>query len=333
MNLLGNKYVLCCDWGTSSFRIFLVEYNSKKILGSIQNEEGISKVAQRFDAQAGRRDRLMFYCNTLQQHIVELQQKTNVALLGVPLVISGMASSPLGIMELPYTSLPFPLIGCKANVRRIDKDQNFMHDIYLISGVKSPNDVMRGEEVQLIGLAELMANQNLSSAIVILPGTHSKHVKIIDGVMVDFSTYITGEVFATLVNHSLLKEAVSSPNEITQGDWGVFEDGVNASVDTNILQELFTVRTNILFKFLSKEQNYIYLSGLLIGAELRELINSGKENIVLCCGKKLFDFYQFAINMLYKGETSVTYIPPSKMDEITINGQIAVYQSYKQYAN
>src|SRR5690606_29101147 len=118
---------------------------------------------------------------------------------------------------------------------------------------------------------------------VLLPGTHSKHVSINCGNVIGIKTYITGEIFSILSNNGLIKEAVQPPKDPINGnDWDIFIEGVNYSGTTSLLQALFKVRTNQLFNRMNKLQNFNYLSGMLIGYELRELLNKPDTQIVLC---------------------------------------------------
>ena len=118
--------------------------------------------------------------------------------------------------------------------------------------------------------------------LLIFPGTHSKHAIVENKVLVDFKTYMTGEIFDLLVNKSILSKSVSK-NESKQYD-NIFERGVKEGVSGNLLNTIFYVRTRHLFNTLSPEENYHYLSGLLIGYELKQ-ISVTNVKIHLVCGR------------------------------------------------
>ncbi len=331
-NFNPESYILCCDWGTSSFRLQLVEVTSGKVVFASNAEAGVAKTFNRWKETEGV-ERLQFYQEYLKEHIDHISINIKASLAKTPLVISGMASSSIGIVELPYSLLPFNLNGGKAAVHSIEESETFPHSILLISGVKSDIDVMRGEETQFIGLQEAITTIGCEkNALLILPGTHSKHIRLVDGQMVDFNTYITGELFSVLVKHSLLKEAVETPtSSLSVDDLAEFAHGVTKSSSWSLLQNLFSVRTGGLFKHRNKRQSYFYLSGLLIGDELNTISKGDWDKLVLCSGNSLFELYKKAIEVL--GLSSVThFVLPEEMTKATISGQIKIYKS-NQYVN
>jgi 2-dehydro-3-deoxygalactonokinase len=151
---------------------------------------------------------------------------------------------------------------------------------------------MRGEESQMIGLAEYFT---ASLGMAILPGTHSKHIFLQDECIVDFHTYMTGEFFALLSQHSILKNSLPV-GKVQDVDWTYFEKGVQAAKQLSLLTASFHIRTNDLLHQLGPDQNYHYLSGLLIGSELKEL-QAGLP-IYLCGGGNLMRPYEKALSIL-----------------------------------
>ena len=321
------KHILCCDWGTSSFRLQLVEFETSKTICSVESDEGIAKTFDQWIMDNNEK-RLNFYQRKLTKGIAMLAEQTNICLDNLPIVISGMASSSIGILELPYATLPFNIDGEQAQVCRINASENFPHEIFLISGLQSENDMMRGEETQCVGLKNrMMSIGNPVNMLLILPGTHSKHIYFKDTSIVHFETYITGELFAILQNHSLLKEATAKRKDgMSQEDWEAFVYGVLESKSARLLRSLFKVRVGQLSGRRSKEQSYFYLSGLLIGSELKDIQPTEEQKIVLCSGSALFDLYKRAITEL--GLMSSTYfVPPEEVDDATVLGQIKIFKA------
>src|SRR5205085_11075608 len=120
----------------------------------------------------------------------------------------GMASSSIGMKELPYADLPFLLDGHSAYSEWINGGPVIANPILLISGVQHAGDVMRGEETQLTGVSS-MTDAPDGDMLYIFPGTHSKHITVINNRITYFSTFMTGEVFDLLVKHSILSQAVT----------------------------------------------------------------------------------------------------------------------------
>ncbi|RZK46197.1 MAG: 2-keto-3-deoxy-galactonokinase, partial [Pedobacter sp.] len=100
---------LSCDWGTTNFRLRLVEPNGLSIRAEVSSHQGIAMVHSGWK-NAGN-DRETFYSSILREAVIQLQERTSTNLTGLPLLISGMASSSLGIRELPYAGLPFDAMG------------------------------------------------------------------------------------------------------------------------------------------------------------------------------------------------------------------------------
>ena len=141
-------------------------------------------------------------------------------------------------------------------------------------------------------------------AILIFPGTHSKHIYLKKGQVTDFRTFMTGEIFSLMVNHSILKDSVAptdrQPYEASER--AAFRSGVLAARSHPILNSLFSVRTNQLFNTLPKRENALYLSGLLIGSELATLLDQPPWKLILCCEDSLYDLYDLALQTLHLSE-------------------------------
>ncbi|MDE3249359.1 MAG: 2-dehydro-3-deoxygalactonokinase [Bacteroidota bacterium] len=284
-------HFISCDWGTTSFRLRLVNSTDKQVLAQIERNKGIAAVYKEWErADLPAEKRIDFFRNVLQQY---LQEWTGAAIGGLPVIISGMASSSIGIKELPYGTLPFQMIASALTTFQIEPSSTFSHEIILVSGLKTEQDVMRGEETMLLG-----CETGDSEQLFIFPGTHSKHVMVKDGVAVDIKTYMSGEFFDLLANQSILSQSVSKSDDCNFQEY--FEQGVHDSIGNNLLHTVFRVRTNQLFKRLSREQNFHYLSGLVIGAELAEIVRS-KTAIHFVCGDRLLKNYQTAAAILCPG--------------------------------
>ncbi|QIP15519.1 2-dehydro-3-deoxygalactonokinase [Spirosoma aureum] len=326
------NYLLGCDWGTSSFRLRLINVPELQVIGEITSQEGVASTftAWKTHIETNRVSREHFFRQQLKRQIDILAKKVALNLNTISVVISGMASSSIGMDEVPYATLPFPVDGSLASIRRIDAQPDFPHDIMLISGVRTTHDVMRGEETQLIGLLALLdtLHQTVNDAILIFPGTHSKHIYIQNQQVIDFQTFMTGEVFNLMSQYSILKDSVEAIELITFSEIELegFKAGIKASNSSSTLNSLFRVRTNQLFEQLTKQQNTLYLSGLLIGAELKALIDQKNWQLILCSGTNLYELYKLAIEELHLSERTIT-ISADLIDKATIAGQVKIVQN------
>jgi 2-dehydro-3-deoxygalactonokinase len=241
-----------------------------------------------------------------------------------------MASSSVGLKELPYASVPFNLDGSSAYAEWIDAKPMIDNRVLLVSGVQQADDVMRGEETQLIGITSLFHLPGDDNMIFILPGTHSKHITVGSNAIQQFKTFMTGEVFGTLTKHTVLSHAVAIPEnrQITEGDRQSFNDGVRKALTSELLNSLFSVRINQLKKYLSAEQNYYYLSGLLIGSELKYIAGNIKHKLVLCSSGQLLQLYEWAIDCAKLLEQTII-VPAEILDSAAAAGQLKILDNIK----
>jgi 2-dehydro-3-deoxygalactonokinase len=321
---------LSCDWGTTSFRLRWVQTASRRVDAELHNDEGIAPLYERWrtEGEKQRMDRKTFLLHRLKQSIEELSSQAKISLEKVPLLISGMASSSIGIEELPYAPFPFSLDGKDAQVKKITTPKNFPWETWLISGLGDTHDVIRGEETQVIGAAALQRFPEKASCI--FPGTHSKHLKIVRDRIEDSSTFMTGEVFQLLSEQGLLAKGLAGAEKGPPDAEGekAFQEGVLLSGQGHLLQDLFQVRVNHLFGKYSASANRYYLSGLLIGSELKVLIEQKDNQIVLCGEGPLSMLYRKAIRLLDL-EFRTQYFPEEMMRRAVVEGQLAIINSQK----
>lgn len=279
--------LLSCDWGTTNLRLCRVEIETGRLLQATSAAAGARAV---FDAwrEAGG-DRLEHYSDVVRPLLERLgRRETDRAL-----VISGMASSSIGIAELPYARVPFRLDGSDLAWRVMETSLGAF-PLLLLSGVRTEEDVMRGEETQMIGLRR-SGGAPPSPASYVLPGSHSKHVRVEEDSIVSFRTCMTGEIFELLSTASVLSASVAE----APFEEAAFRRGVHVSRD--LPGGLFTVRTNQLFERLRPEENYWYLSGMLVGWELAELAGTSGEPIRIVGEPSLGGVYRAALEALGAG--------------------------------
>ena len=314
---------LSCDWGTSAFRLRLVARAPLRVLAATHSQDGNAATAARWQ-QAGRpaTQRVAFYRAVLQTQLAKLEAAVQTSLDGVPVVVSGMASSTIGMLELPYLPLPFATDGSDLLTQTSPAAPDFKHSLLLISGVRSADDVMRGEEVQLVGC---QFEHTAAPQLFLHPGTHAKHVLVQHGRAVSLRTYMTGEIFSLLSTTGILAASVEEGGKLDEGQnrqW--FEKGVAHSQQANLLHNAFLVRTNDLFKKASKQENYFFLSGLLIGSECHDLLARPSARITLAGEPALLALYGAALQML--GIAKRCPVHTKTAEEITLIGQAAVLQ-------
>ena len=309
---------LSCDWGTSSFRLRLIDAVTFSVLGESRSEEGIGATHSAWKQAGGKTElRWDYYQEVIRRHLVILKERGGVPLEGVPLIVSGMASSSIGWVELPYKELPFATDGSDLRAEVVAATVALPHAVAIISGACTTEDVMRGEETQLIGALTGEEQAEGTRRLFILPGTHSKHLVVERSKVIELMTYMTGEFFNLLSRQSILSASVETGSNFDSTEnREAFALGVQRGSAQNILHSGFGVRVRTLLGTTSKTSNYHYLSGLLIGSELGEHRPTSIPVTIVGSGP-LATCYRDAIQVL--GGTVTT--KSIDADEATIKGQ------------
>lgn len=205
----------------------------------------------------------------------------------IPVVMSGMVGSAHGWIEVPYREAPLDLAALGSHRFKVP-DRAWeerggvtgsarRRPLWIVPGCAlragSRVDVMRGEETQLLGAVALGHREGWF----LLPGTHSKWARLRRGVLVDFSTYLTGELFALLSQHGTLAAAVSDAASVH--DPAAFAAGLQAAETGALSNALFGCRARVVSGAMPASQARSYLSGLLIGAEWHDVRRRGRGRL------------------------------------------------------
>ena len=239
--------MIAIDWGTSSFRAYRLAADGR--------------IAERRESPLG--------ILTVHAHdfaaALESQVGDWIEAGESPIVMSGMIGSRQGWVEVPYATCPagFDAIARGMKVVHWANDRSaFIAPGLTCFDSSGVPDVMRGEEVQILGALDEMP---AGSALICLPGTHSKWARVIDARIVGFTTHMTGEIYALLREQSILSRLMSgdapAPHFFAQGVRRASEIG-------GLLHHLFGARSLGLFEQIPAEGLASYLSGILIGHEL-----------------------------------------------------------------
>lgn len=263
--------MLAIDWGTSSLRIYRLDADGN-VCDARQSANGILNHGDRTFAA-----------------VLESEAGDWIDAGESPVVMSGMIGSRQGWKETAYVPCPAGISEIAATMSTVEWNT---HRAWLAPGVRcrdrsGVHDVMRGEEVQLLGILDELGQ---GEHRVCLPGTHSKWVDVGDNRIVSFSTYMTGEVFAILKTHSILGRTMT----LDHFSEAAFLSGVErAAQPDGLLHHLFGVRAQVLARELAEGESPAYLSGILIGHELGSA-TKGAGRIHLLGSAELTKLYTLA---------------------------------------
>jgi 2-dehydro-3-deoxygalactonokinase len=262
------------DWGTSSLRAARMDANGT-VLEQRASERGILTVPA--DGFPGV---LHETCGDW------LRDRATLCL------ISGMAGSRQGWREAPYVTCPSGFDELSRGLLWVEPRR-----IALVPGLSCEADgipdVLRGEEVQVFGAMDLLQQRD---GCFVLPGTHSKWVQLRAGRVQSFTTFMSGEVYAVLRQHSILARTMPASDGALDED--AFLQGVRyAQQSGSLLRSAFSTRTLALFDRLPAAASPSYLSGLVIGEELRTR-DPSVQDVVLIGSPVLTQRYALGLRSL-----------------------------------
>ncbi|MFT5707762.1 MAG: 2-dehydro-3-deoxygalactonokinase [Oceanospirillaceae bacterium] len=244
-SLLKNQETwIAVDWGTSRLRVWHMSVRGE-ILGHKNCEHGMnSLLPDAFEAV------LLSQINTW----LNPQLITTV-------LACGMLGSRQGWMEVSYVAAP--CLATNAPTQALTQDPRIQ--VYIFPGIKqlAPADVMRGEETQIAGF---MAQEPEFNGVICLPGTHAKWVQVQGAKIIQFQTYLTGELYALLAKQSVLRHCLDT----AAWDDEAFAAAIKQSIESpqSVSAKLFSLRAQTLLNDLAPSSANAALSGYLIGLEL-----------------------------------------------------------------
>lgn len=258
---------IAVDWGTTNRRAYLVGGDGRRT-DEFEDGKGVLSVPS----------------GGFPEAVAEIRER----LEGRPLLLAGMIGSNRGWLEAPYIRCPAGLDELAHALVWPEADAAIVPGVSLFGGGRA--DVMRGEEVQLLGA--LAAGEIPPDCLVCHPGTHNKWVEMKGGRIAAFRTVMTGELFNLLKEHSILSDLLQQPAEA--GD--AFARGVDAALGgAEPEAELFSVRARVLLGAAQREDASSWTSGFLIGRDVRIGLASAEGPVVVMGRPELTRLYATAI--------------------------------------
>ena len=257
--------LIALDWGTSTLRAYLLG-PSAAILAENSLPAGIMQLERSgFRTHLGR----------VFEKAFELACGSWLGVTpSLPILASGMVGSAQGWCEAPYLSVPVDMFEVGNHLTQVKTSTGKL--IHIVPGLIRRGElvnVMRGEETQILGaLIACGSAPDLRKLFIGLPGTHSKWARVSGTSVEDFETFMTGEVYAALCEHTILGRTMK-PSSLFHEE--AFDRGVRiaqgAAGQRGVLSNIFSVRTFALTDGLTPEEQADYLSGLIIGHEINTL--------------------------------------------------------------
>jgi 2-dehydro-3-deoxygalactonokinase len=261
MTTASQPAVLAIDWGNSGMTAWLMD-RSQRVLDALDHPVALKDVSN-----AGYADLVATACAPL----LDVRQD-------LPVILCGMVGARGMWVEAPYASSPARLPDL---VRRAVRVTISGHPAAILPGAdfKGPQgfEVMRGEEVQILGAARMTGRQE---GLVCIPGAHSKWARLESGALAEFETWITGELF------QLLRQGIVG--RLAEGDvfsLDAYRRGLERGRTGPVNRAAFSARSDVLAGALPATDVSSYISGLLIGSEVSGATPSGSVGSILLLAK------------------------------------------------
>ncbi|MBB6468016.1 2-dehydro-3-deoxygalactonokinase [Aminobacter lissarensis] len=273
--------IVAIDWGTTRMRAWLLDAEGAA-LAEHRSDEGLT-TAQKTGFEP-----------ILERCLVALHAPD-----GLPVIICGMAGARQGWIEAPYVDVPSSIAAILRGAVRVPYAGR---DTRIVPGLAQRRaeapDVMRGEETQLAGSKLDAAGRHL----VCMPGTHSKWVVIDSGAVEAFLTWPTGELFALLTSHSILRHSIGEQPHAVSAENPVFATACEIALAEggDFASRLFSIRAGSLLHGLTPEDAAATLSGLMIGSEVasaRRQFLPTDRSVTLAASGTLATLYRRVFNI------------------------------------
>jgi len=256
---------IAADWGTTHIRAWAIG-EEDNVLAFRESNEGMKDLQQ----------------NQFEPVLLKLIESWLDDTKVTTVIACGMVGSKQGWVETPYLKTPCVPIDNQQLVIATTKDNRIK--VNFVPGVMQNNlaDIMRGEETQIAGFINKNTDFN---GVVCLPGTHTKWVNVKEGQITSFKTFMTGELFGVISNHTLIRHSISIKGWNQAG----FEAGIHEGFNNpgSIASDLFSLRAESIVNDLDRDQARSTLSGLLLGVELNGAQTFWENSNVIIIGSQL----------------------------------------------
>lgn len=259
---------IAVDWGTTNRRAYLID-SGGRCSEEFEDGRGILAVPS----------------GGFEAAVQEVRDRLGER----PMILGGMIGSNRGWIEAPY-------VPCPAGLDDLARGLAWSPDgtAAIIPGVCYSNgraDVMRGEEAQVLGA--VATGDIPADCLVCHPGTHNKWIRVSDGRIESFRTVMTGEIFNLLRDRSILSDLLGG--DAAPGE--AFREGVRGGLSgAGVTAQLFEARARFLLGRLERTNAASFVSGLLIGEDVRVGLTENREARVIVMGRPdLTELYSLAL--------------------------------------
>ena len=299
----GRAALVVADWGTTSCRFALVSADGA-VLDRATGRGILPALAEAEQSDPSAEERAAIFEAELRRQIGHWLEASP----GIPVLMCGMIGSNTGWVDAGYREVPCEVVVDPSDLAPVPLKG---HEAWIVPGLiirGAAPDIMRGEETQALGA--LLEAGGGAEHLVIAPGTHSKWVRIRSGRVTDFRSYLTGELFTALREHTIIGRGIPDPaqsGQSAQSGQAVEQEAFRTGLErarggdqASLLHTVFSARTRVVAGDLEAAAVPAYLSGLLIGDEIADGLAGtevGPDTIVTVIGSAdLAERYRSALD-------------------------------------
>lgn len=311
------KKIVTIDAGTSNLRIRIVE--DKKIIFDRKENYGVKIGKEKFQENLYKLLKDCIKENNLKNEDIDC------------IIASGMITSALGLMEVEHLAVPVSLEKFAQNIKKV---KFFEFEINLITGIKVEKeyfkneklksiDVIRGEEVEVFGILEEMKSDE--PMLVILPGSHNKFIEVVDGVIINLLTTMSGEIYDAMTRCTILRASVDDSFADTI-DKKFLQLGNKIGQKYGLNQGSFVLRGLDLVEELPINQKANYLLGLVLSGDISSLKKNGyleKYKKIVIAGGNIISkgLYELLVDLKLDNELQVII-----SNELATRGALKIWE-------
>lgn len=324
------QYSVYYDSGTTNTRIYL--FQNEKLL-----DQSSTKTGSRDVAINGNNQMYLKKLNDMCRNICS-RNHLSMEMIG-QIWMSGMVSSPTGIIEIPHLCVPVHIEDLKRNVKKFYEGRYFHRELFLIPGIKTTCrekvsldtfyqiNNMRGEETELAGILD--EKQKLrSDCAIIMPGSHTQAAFIRNNTIIDILSTITGELYYAIKTETILATSLTA-EQLEILDAEMLCKGYEILNIYGFNRALYTVRTMELFMPSTPQQRLSYFEGILNGGVInlvmKKLLEDKIKNVAVYGSDIYIEMYRILFQKyfpetVFEGIKSEQEIPYSARGFLAISG-------------
>ena len=264
--VVNDPAFIAIDWGTTNRRAYAITADGA-VIETVRDDRGVLAVPR----------------EAFAREVAEIRARLG----DLPVLCAGMVGSTRGWVDVPYRACPAGLRALAEGLVWVEPGRTAIVPGLSVNA-EGRGDVMRGEEVQLLGA--VAAGLAPADALLCQPGTHCKWARVHGGSVTDFRTAMTGEMFALLKGHSLLGDFLKG----AVVDGPAFREGLALAQESRLLSNLFGERAAVVLGRRGVDEVAARVSGLLIGTDVREQGLAAEEEVHILADAALGELYAAA---------------------------------------